>query len=118
MAIGCTYNNTSRIDISKSGEFKRVGEPTEAALKVFAEKLLGTPKDIASAFSFDEKIKKQLTTIAQLDFTSERKAMSTVVSGHVNKLDTLLKGAPDRVLKKCTNFMSIQGGVTPMSDGQ
>ena len=47
--------------------------------------------------------------IAQLDFTSKRKAMSTIVSGYKNEKDILLKGAPDRVVQKCIKYMSFDG---------
>lgn len=51
-AIGCTVNNTSRIDY-ENGAFKRVGEPTEAALKVLAEKICGNPTNVQNAFEFE-----------------------------------------------------------------
>jgi len=108
LAVGCSYNNNARIDLV-DGKLTRVGEPTEAALKVFAEKLYGSAVDNKSAFNFDEQLKHQLTTIATLDFTSERKAMSTVVSGYKGDKDLLLKGAPDRVIKKCNKFMGLNG---------
>lgn len=97
LATGCTLNNSARIDFVE-GNYKRVGEPTEAALKVLAEKISGCPVDNKSAFDFEKKMKSKLTTIASLDFTSERKAMSTVVTGYKNSKDTLLKGAPDRII--------------------
>jgi magnesium-transporting ATPase (P-type) len=40
LALGCSMNNSARIDFV-DGDFKRVGEPTEAALKVLAEKIMG-----------------------------------------------------------------------------
>ena len=106
LATGCTINNRSRIDF-KEGEFVRVGEPTEAALKVFAEKVCGQPTSSKTAFEFSEKMSQKCQTIATLDFTSERKSMSTVVKGYKDGLTTLLKGAPDRVIAKCTGFMSV-----------
>jgi len=57
----------------------------------------------------------KLKTIATLDFTSQRKAMSTIVSGYKNDKDTLLKGAPDRIIEKCTKFMSLSGGTKEMA---
>lgn len=101
MAVGCTLNNSARIDFIDN-KYKRVGEPTEAALKVLAEKMCGTPINKESAFGFEKKMNDKITTIATLDFTSERKAMSTIVTGYKNDKDTLLKGAPDRIIKKCT----------------
>jgi magnesium-transporting ATPase (P-type) len=76
-------NNNSRIDY-ENDDFKRVGEPTEAALKVLAEKLYGNPTSVESAFNFDKACKGRLNVIAELDFTSKRKAMSMVVSGYKN----------------------------------
>jgi len=49
--------------------------------------------------------------VATLDFSSERKTMSTIVNGY-NKLNgnqVLLKGAPERVLEKCTKVMTDSG---------
>lgn len=54
LSIGCIFNNTSRIDVDKkTGQFSKVGEPTEAALKVLADKLVGNPQDVNSAFSYE-----------------------------------------------------------------
>jgi magnesium-transporting ATPase (P-type) len=67
-------------------------------MKVLAEKICGTPVDNKTAFDFNKKMNGKLSTIATLDFTSERKSMSTIVSGYKNEKDTLLKGAPDRII--------------------
>lgn len=114
LATGCTLNNSARIDFVE-GNYKRVGEPTEAALKVLAEKMVGAPLDNKSAFNFEKKMTAQLKTIATLDFTSQRKSMSTIVTGYKNEKDTLLKGAPDRVIEKCTKYMSLNGGTKDMT---
>jgi len=54
LSIGCVFNNTSRIDVDKSnGTFTKMGEPTEAALKVLADKLMGEPNNINSVFTFE-----------------------------------------------------------------
>ena len=62
-------NNSARIDFVE-GNYKRVGEPTEAAMKVLAEKICGTPVDTKSAFEFEKKMNGKLKTMATLDFTS------------------------------------------------
>jgi len=108
IAIGCTINNAASVQ-HKDGQYVRIGEPTDAALKVFAEKLCGEATDSTNAFDFEKKAQSAVKKIATLDFSSERKAMSTVVTGYRNEKDLLLKGAPDRILDKCTNFMSISG---------
>lgn len=101
LATGCTINNRASIDI-QGNNFKRIGEPTEAALKVFAEKLCGSAIDAKNAFNFEKNTSMNVKTIATLDFTSKRKAMSTVVTGYKNNVDLLIKGAPDRIIKKCS----------------
>ena len=111
LATVCTYNNRAKIEV-KGDNFKRIGEPTEAALKVFAEKLCGSAVDARNAFNFENQVEEKLKTIATLDFTSERKAMSTIVSGYKEKVDMLIKGAPDRIVKKCSKFQSYAGTKT------
>ena len=89
MATVLTLNNRSRI-LFERGQFSMQGEPTEAALKVFAEKLaayLGQKPDFKiNPMPFEEKISKQVHKIATLDFSSERKTMSTVVIGYDGSL--------------------------------
>jgi len=54
LSIGSVFNNTSRVYADKStGTFVKHGEPTEAALKVLADKLMGEPNDISSAFKYE-----------------------------------------------------------------
>jgi magnesium-transporting ATPase (P-type) len=108
IATGCTINNSASVEY-KDGDFKRIGEPTDAALKVFAEKLCGDSTDPKNAFGFDTKMKQTVQKIATLDFSSDRKAMSTIITGYRNDKDLLLKGAPDRILAKCTGFMTLNG---------
>jgi len=115
LGVGCTVNSSSEIFLedSESGKvFKMIGEPTEAALKVFAQKLCG---DQTSAFNYIEETEKKVKVVAKMDFTSTRKCMSTVVTNYKNDIDTLIKGAPDRVLKKCTHFQT-KAGSQPMTE--
>ena len=67
-----------------------MGEPTEAALKVLAEKIgrydASGPTKHADAkntpTSYGSYLDDNFEKVATLDFSSERKAMSTVVSGY------------------------------------
>lgn len=75
-------NNRARI---VSG-FQPQGEPTEAALKVLAEKLLktGLEKKLdlnANPCAYSDEIEQAYKRVATLDFSSDRKTMSTVVMG-------------------------------------
>lgn len=42
--------------------------------------------------------------------------MSVVVTGYKNSKDLLLKGAPDRIIEKCTMFMSADGTQSVMTN--
>jgi magnesium-transporting ATPase (P-type) len=47
--------------------------------------------------------------VATLDFSSERKTMSTVIAGSNGSNWVLLKGAPERVLEKCNGYFQDNG---------
>ena len=64
---------------------------------------------------FDAKLKKNVNQIATLEFSSERKMMSTLVTNYRNEKDLLIKGAPDRVIANCTKFMSLGNQVHSMT---
>ena len=68
---------------------KVMGDPTEAALIISAQKANLTQKS---------------KEIFEIPFTSERKMMATVVEDGKNYL-VFAKGAPEFLLKKCTNFV-------------
>ena len=109
MIMVCALNNRARI-LNQVGSFKNQGEPTEAALKVLAEKLgKFTKRDVdhqqnpnAHSDAFDKEFKN----IATLDFSSERKTMSTVIRGANGSNVVLLKGAPERILEKCNGVVN------------
>lgn len=106
----CAVNNRSRILRDESG-YKIQGEPTEGALKVLAEKIGGSvgsryTSDAANKVSDDYE--KRYPKVATLDFSSQRKMMSTIIT-EGGKNFVLLKGAPDRVLKNCDGYMNCDG---------
>jgi len=116
IAAVCTLNNRSRI-LFENGAFKMQGEPTEAALKVLAEKLgsfsgQGTTDFKNQPMAYQEFLDRSVKKIATLDFSSERKTMSTIVIGYDGKVSNtvLLKGAPERVIEKCST-VSTSGGI-------
>jgi len=105
----------------KEGRFQKLGEPTEAALKVAAEKI-GQHDDRTKGKDFTKEptpfsqfALSQLETIATLEFSSERKCMSTVVRGlGLNPSggnSVLLKGAPEMVIDRCHSYKTITGEV-------
>ena len=125
LAMVCSSNNRASIYFHEDKEeptktkFKLLGEPTEAALKVLAEKIghydTKGPTQMANAkknpTSYGSYLEEGVTEIATLDFSSERKAMSKIVKGYGGNQSNqvLLKGAPERVLEKCSKIMNEDG---------
>lgn len=99
-AAVCVLNNNSQSVVDAEG-YRRVGAPTEISLKVLAE-LINAEFDGAN--NDPEAFEKSLIHKKEgvLEFSSERKMMSTVISGCRDFKDSkntiLIKGASERVL--------------------
>ena len=85
-------------------QYRRVGEPTEAALSVFVEKAADAqPRDpVERAKAENEKIEGKYPRRAVLEFDRDRKSMSVLCGSAKNKL--YVKGAPEKVLERCTHI--------------
>ncbi len=82
-----------------------VGEPTEAALVNYAEKL-----------ELSKNVQKNVfVRVGEVPFDSGRKMMSTVHKTADGALVQFTKGAPDELLKRCTKAL-IDGKVVDMTD--
>ncbi len=82
-----------------------VGEPTEAALVNFAEKL-----------DLSKNVQKNIfVRIGEVPFDSSRKMMSTVHRTAEGTLIQFTKGAPDELLKRCTKILK-NGEVIELTD--
>jgi Ca2+-transporting ATPase len=88
--IGVLCNN-SEIQIEE-GKEKLIGDPTESALLVSAKKVSLKVSELQA-----------LPRIKENPFDSSRKMMSVIVEENSNKI-VYLKGAPERVLEKCTSI--------------
>eukprot|EP00961_Rhodomonas_salina_P021568 289636-Rhodomonas_salina.1 len=115
--------NLSSIARSKAGVWERVGESTEAALKVAVEKIgaegasksrggAGTPANDAYAASY--------AVLATLEFSRDRKSMSVIVRGKGGKgkgeCELLVKGAPESIVARCSRVMLAKGLTVPMTE--
>ncbi|KFA64127.1 hypothetical protein S40285_00796 [Stachybotrys chlorohalonatus IBT 40285] len=100
---------------SRSATFSSVGEPTEGALRVLAEKIgpcppEGTrPEDCVHFAS--SHYAERMPRLATYEFSRDRKSMSVVVkSGQGKKL--LVKGAPESVIERCSKAILGPDGKT------
>ncbi|KAL9605118.1 MAG: hypothetical protein Q9219_000052 [cf. Caloplaca sp. 3 TL-2023] len=107
--------NDSRLAFdARTKTFSNVGEPTEGALRVLAEKI-GTPEialnqrtqalppgeRLHSASDYYEKLNP---LVATYEFSRDRKSMSVLV-GHENQQRLLVKGAPESIIERCSHVL-------------
>ena len=118
LALNCFARITN-----ESGKYGVIGSTTEGALKVFSAKLATLDNKWdglkAAPLNFFEQMEQTVTRVATLEFSSERKTMSTVVKGYEGSTGNtvFLKGAGDRVLQKCTH-LSKAGTPQELDDSQ
>lgn len=102
--------------------YHSVGEPTEAALKVLAEKLghYDTSLSKSSAFSpvkrassISVHYETSLPRLLTFEFSRDRKMMSVLVR-RGNGGSLLVKGAPESVLERCTSIQ-VNGKSVPFT---
>ena len=109
----CFLNNNSS-STHKDGEYHRTGAPTEIALKVLAEKIGHQFNgDTTDPEAFENTFVHTKEGI--LEFSSERKMMSTIISGCKDFPDSkntmLIKGASEKVLESCTTVKLANGSI-------
>lgn len=121
--------NASSIEYdSNQSKYIRVGEPTEASLKVLVEKI-GLP-DAAEQESLKAKRSSspaetvqavnnhwggKAKTLATLEFNRDRKSMSVITKPVDQKTNQLLvKGAPEGLLTRCTSMLKSDGKVVKL----
>ena len=90
----------------KPGEENPIGEPTEAALINFANKL-GLPK---------YELEIHSPRIGEVPFDSNRKLMSTVHKNEVGEIVQYTKGACEILLEKCTMYLNDKGEICPITE--
>ena len=133
--VGAICNSAKITVDSDSGKFKRIGEPTEAALRVLVEKM-GCPDSSLNAKYYDQKSgsqkvrnsedamvftnywEKSISKLATLEFIRDRKSMSVLVrdssaSKSINHL--YVKGAPEAILDRCTSIMMPDGKIESLT---
>jgi len=118
--------NESTLSYEK-GAFTCKGMPTEGALKTMAEKLLvpdkATSYDFKSISNAVERItvcdkywRNQYEREALLEFTRDRKSMSTLNRSRDGNAILCVKGAPEGLVGRCTHILLEDVGVQSLSE--
>ena len=102
LSIGVLCNNS---DIEKAnGGWRVVGDPTEGAMIVAAQKA-----------GILEGIRKGAVRIAEYPFDSDRKRMTVLDDLQEKGFAVSMKGAPEVVLSRCSSILQA-GGVRPLTE--
>jgi len=94
LEIGSVCSN-AQLQQTEKGSWMIVGDPTEGALIVAAEK----------AGLSQEQLSERYQRIGEVPFTSERKRMTTVHSMPEKRKIAFMKGAPETVLDRCSRVL-------------
>lgn len=120
----CAVCNDAKIGYNvETDTYQNIGEPTEAALKVLAEKLASDSDSFNTSLHaldaqsratavndhYDSRIKRLLT----FEFSRDRKSMS-VLAQSSSGLSLLVKGAPETVIDRCTSVI-LPSGVSELT---
>ncbi|KIL00139.1 hypothetical protein PAXRUDRAFT_822015 [Paxillus rubicundulus Ve08.2h10] len=120
----CAICNDAKVVYqAERAAYSNVGEPTEAALKVLAEKLgcsdpettksLPSLTPVVRASAINEYYERSIPRLLTFEFSRDRKMMSVLV--RLNGTGALfVKGAPESVLERCTSVM-VHGKIIAMT---
>ncbi|KAJ7273542.1 Ca-transporting ATPase [Mycena haematopus] len=121
--ISSVCNDAKIVYNEDKAVYSNVGEPTEAALKVLAEKLgcrdaeitktLPSLSSVVRANVVNEFFERSIPRLLTFEFSRDRKMMSVLVKlGGTGAL--FVKGAPESVLERCT-AVQVDGSVIPLT---
>mmetsp|Transcript_17711 Transcript_17711/g.38770 ORF Transcript_17711/g.38770 Transcript_17711/m.38770 type:complete len:1054 (-) Transcript_17711:706-3867(-) len=116
----CSLCNESTVEmVPGTDKFKHIGAPTEAALTVVVEKLLGHDSKDLSDLPNNTRLHDESENVATLEFTRDRKSMSVLVSTGKTRTKSnqlLVKGAPESLLDRCSHIMLEDGRRVPLTE--
>lgn len=135
--ICSTCNDANLVYNSATNIFGKVGEPTEAALLSFVEKIgsespefnktltqipdestlskLTHEKKQSLLNKVNKHIQSQYQRSATFEFSRDRKSMSVLVQGKIGKV-MFVKGAPEQILERCAFVRLGNNAKTPLTN--
>ncbi|EIN03660.1 calcium-transporting ATPase [Punctularia strigosozonata HHB-11173 SS5] len=121
--ISSICNDAKIVYNTEKGIYSNIGEPTEAALKVLAEKLPCPDAELAKNLSslppadranaVNQCYERALPRLLTFEFSRDRKMMSVLVKRGASG-SLFVKGAPESVLDRCTSAL-VNGRTVPMT---
>lgn len=103
LQIGALANNAHLAQ--KDGVWKLEGNPSDGAL-------------LAAAFKSNldpDRLRKETQRLAEIPFSSDRKYMAVLLAESDAKSTVLVKGAPDRLLTRCSQVI-VDNQTVPLND--
>ncbi|KAJ7489883.1 hypothetical protein B0H11DRAFT_2010823 [Mycena galericulata] len=121
--ISAVCNDAKIVYNADKAAYTNLGEPTEAALKVLAEKLGCRDAEITKSLPdltpavrasvVNEFFERSIPRLLTFEFSRDRKMMSVLVK--LNGAGALFaKGAPESVLERCTS-VQVDGQTVPLT---
>ncbi|KAH3675583.1 hypothetical protein WICMUC_002672 [Wickerhamomyces mucosus] len=108
--------NDSSIVQTDLNNFKNIGEPTEAALKIMVEKLSKDSQSEESITPISDLYCQQYPKLTTFEFTRDRKSMSVLIQSPDNSsLELLVKGAPEEILSRSTKYLNQNNNGSKLS---
>lgn len=112
--VSALCNDSQLAYDNRNGTFSNIGEPTEGALRVLAEKI-GSPEPTMNQSARSLPVQDRLhhaskyyenknPRFATYEFSRDRKSMSVLV-GTGSEQRLLVKGAPESVLDRCSHAL-------------
>eukprot|EP00753_Platysulcus_tardus_P012824 PLAT3553.11.p2 GENE.PLAT3553.11~~PLAT3553.11.p2 ORF type:complete len:1038 (-),score=643.01 PLAT3553.11:172-3285(-) len=124
----CALCNDAKIEW-RDGKAVRVGEPTEAALKVLVEKMgvadgaeqagiesARAAGGAAGLTAVSDSISAAWQLLANLEFSRDRKSMSVIAATAGGENTLFVKGAPEGIISRCSHIRLEDGSDVPLDD--
>ncbi|EIM90424.1 Ca-transporting ATPase [Stereum hirsutum FP-91666 SS1] len=122
--ISAICNDSKIVYLQEKDAYANVGEPTEAALKVLAEKIgcpdkeltasLSTLPPVVRASAVNDYYERTIPRLLTFEFSRDRKMMSVLVN-HNGTGALFVKGAPESVLDRCSSILVPGGEHAPLT---
>ncbi|KAK0527157.1 hypothetical protein OC834_004530 [Tilletia horrida] len=121
----CAICNDATVEVDEKQQYSAIGQPTEAALKVLVEKIkhhdsavnasLASLSISQRVMAVSEAYERANPRLLTLEFSRDRKSMSTLIKRPNGQGALLVKGAPDSILDRTASVLAANGKTVPLT---